>query len=281
MSLTFTREQLEQLVQDRMASTTQQLTEYQNKFKKQQKQIDDLKFFQEVDGNANNNNNKSQNNNSQNNQNNQKMEAKNKQMKETEDELNAIKTHLHKTLTENSHLSQQITQLKHQNIDLQANLQACNPPMSSPDAYKKALRLQSDLLDAKNVLQEEILARERAETNLQCLKMESESQIQDKDLNIGQLEMALQKREKDLDDGLTIMKSLEEEIQTVQRKFHEEHVLNQEMAEKFEAFEKEKNALADTLMEELEASKDKLTKLETRFDREKGELEDNCDELRQ
>ena len=258
-TINLTREQLEQIIQDRVASTTQQLTEYQNKLSQQRKQIDDLKFFQELDAG--------------------KANTSAKKTNDTEMELNAIKSHLHKTLTENSHLSQQIGNLKHQNIDLQANLQACNPPMSSPDAYKKALRLQSDVLDAKNLLQEESLRRERAETNLECVRIENESQIQKKGRKLMELKAALEERGKDLDDGLNIMKSMEEEMSSVQSQLHEEHALNQDMKEKYEMFEKEKNALADKLRVELESSKGKLEAMEERFDREKGELEDNCDEL--
>ncbi len=294
-TIKLTRDQLEQIIQDRVKSTNSQLEEYQLKMKSQQKQIEDLKFFQELDGNSGNNKGggsgsgsgsgngngtgtfKNQHHQTQRDV--QRQKEKEKATQEMEAELNAIKSHLHKTLTENSHLSNQVSSLKNQNIDLQANLQACNPPMSSPDAYKKALRLQSDLLDAKNVLQEEILRRERAETNLECLRMESESQISKKGRKISDLESALDERSSDLNDGVAIMKSMEEEMLAMQDKLQEEHEMNQEMKMKYEAFEKEKNSLADRLRKELEASKQKLKTMEERFDREKGELEENCDEL--
>ena len=254
---------MQHIIQERSKSATEQ---YENQIKEQQKQIDDLKFFQDLDldkatTNAN---------------------ANTKSIAiANATKLEQMEAQLHKSLADNTHLSQQITQLKSHNIDLQANLHACNPPMSTPDAYKKALRLQSELLDARNLMQEEVLGRERAETNLQCVQMESDSRINEKGNLIKDLEKALEERVKDLDDGVAIMKSLEEEMFGVQTTLEEERGLNSELKQKFEAFEMEKNSLAEKLRSELEASKQKVKDMEDRFDREKGELEDNCDDLMQ
>ena len=245
-SISLTRAQLEQIIQDRINNTTSSLHE---KITMQEKQISDLKFFQDLD-----------------------LDKATSASPELQAKMQQLET-------ENSHFVQTISHLKEDNLNLQANLQACNPTMNSPDAYKKALRLQSDLLDSKNLLQEEVLGRERAETNLECVKMEYDGQLKEQLDKIMELDVVLEERTKDLNDGVQIMKAIEDEMAELQNELEQEKENGQEMSEQFEQFEKKKNKLAKTLGEELEASNVHLEMLKERFDTEKNELEEKCQEL--
>jgi hypothetical protein len=252
-SISLTRSHLEQIIQDRIDATTSALHE---EIKSQEKQISDLKFFQDLDLD--------------------KATPNTHQTPVISPEHQAMMQQLE---TENSHYAQTISHLKEDNLNLQANLQACNPTMNSSDAYKKALRLKSDLLDSKNLLQEEILGRERAETNLQCVKMESDGKLMEQQNKIVELERNLEERMKDLNDGVHIMKAIEDEMEGVQIELDQEREGGQELRGQFEQFEEEKNKLAKSLGEELETSKAHLEKVEERFDTEKKELEEKCQEL--
>jgi chromosome segregation ATPase len=259
-SITLNRSQLEEIIENRIATRTSELQEV---ISQQQKQISDLKFFQDLDLD--------------------KVPVDTNKATEIspqlEEQIQATVSKLSKVQAENTRLNQIVSQLREENINLQANLQACNPTMSSSDAYKKALRLQSDLLDSKNLLQEEVLRRERAETNLQCFRLESENELKKSHERVLELEDTLKERSKDLDDGIQIMKSLEEEIESVQEELEKERQHNYDLQKEFEEFEEEKNLLAKKLGDELELSKSHLKDMEERFDREKKELEVKCTEL--
>lgn len=257
-TIPLTRTQLEQIIQDRIQKST---AEYRKQISQQEKQIDDLKFFQELDLDKTAN-------------------AKDVDHSLLQTQMQAQMSQLKQLQLQNQDLNNTVTLLKEQNIDYQAKLQAANPSsMSSPDAYKKALRLQSDLLDAKNLLQEEVLRRERAETNLEAHKMEAQSEMQKSKDKIEDLEKIIGERTKDLDDGVSIMKSIEEEMEGVQKELEEEKRVNSDLQKEFEKFEEEKNELAEKLGEELEKSKMHLQKVEERFDNEKLDLEEKCLEL--
>lgn len=261
-SITVKRSQLEDIIENRIAVRTSELEQV---ISQQQKQISDLKFFQDLDLD--------------------KVPAadtdkvKNVISPQLQQQIEATVSKLSKVQMDNTRLNQMVAQLRDENINLQANLQACNPTMSSSDAYKKALRLQSDLLDSKNLLQEELLRRERAETNLQCFRLQSENELKKSHERVLELEDELKERSKDLDDGIQIMKSLEEEITSVQQELEKERQHNYDLQQEFEEFEAEKNLLAKKLGDELELSKNHLKDMEDRFDREKKELEVKCTEL--
>lgn len=258
-SITLNRSQLERIIEDRLSAKTLEL---QDVISQQQKQISDLKFFQDLDLDKVPEDTKARDIAAQ-------MEV---QLRGAVDKLSQVQS-------DNTRLNKLLGQLREENLTLQANLQACNPPMSSSDAYKKALRLQSDLLDSKNLLQEEALRRERAETNLECFRLESENELKKSHERVIELEEMLKERTEDLDDGVQIMKSLEDEIESVQKELEKERQHNDNLQNQFEQFEKEKNLLAQKLGEELEASKNHLQEMENRFDKEKKELEEKCTEL--
>ena len=259
-TIPLTRTQLEQIIQDRIQKST---AEYREQISQQEKQIDDLKFFQELDLDKTASNTE-----------------KDVDHSILQTQMQAQMSQLKQLHLQNEDLNNTVTLLKERNIDYQAKLQAANPSsMSSPDAYKKALRLQSDLLDAKNLLQEEVLRRERAETNLEAHKMEAQSEMQKSKDKIEDLEKIIGERTKDLDDGVAIMRSIEEEIEGIQKELEEEKRVNSDLQKEFEKFEEEKNELAEKLGEELEKSKMHLQKVEERFDNEKLDLEEKCLEL--
>lgn len=259
-SITVSRSQLEEIIESRITARTSELQEV---ISQQQKQISDLKFFQDLDLD--------------------KVPAGTNNAQgispELETQIQVTAAKLSKVTLENTRLNQMVTQLRDENINLQASLQSCNPTMTSSDAYKKALRLQSDLLDSQNLLQEESLRRERAETNLQCFRMESENELKKSHERVLELEDILKERSKDLDDGIQIMKSLEEEIESVQQELEKERQHNDDLQNEFQEFEKEKNLLAKKLGDELELSKNHLKDMEDRFYREKKDLELRCTEL--
>lgn len=188
----------------------------------------------------------------------------------------------------------QMESLKLQNMELQTSLQSIldqttNQSSTSPtsnkiivsssDAYKKALRLQSDLLDSKIILQEEIARRERAEMNLDCLRLEMEDQRKQQEEWVGGLERLLEERMKDLDDGVLLMKGLEDEILETKALLEEEERKNDQWMEQYGQFEKEKDELAEGLMHQMKEHQENMVRMEERFKLEKQELEDQCVKL--
>lgn len=149
-----------------------------------------------------------------------------------------------KTLNDkNTSINMSLSNLKEENIDLEAKLQVLSPnhdDISTPEAYKKALRLQSDLLNTSNLYQEEILLREKAEKE----KNEMKSKIEE-------LERTIEERNRDLDDGVVIVKGLEQEVEEMEELLEKERTkvkeVNVAMAkykeESIDRFEKEKIAL--------------------------------------
>ena len=249
----------------------------QNQFKaqiqNQQKQIEDLKFFQELKANdddedekniGNGNGVKSNKNNKDDDiddddatgdAKNGKIQESIKIQKELQlqvqtmtSQLQAYQSQIRTTQGENTRLNSTINHHTHEILNLKASLQAlqhaANPSdpstMSSPDAYKKALKAQGGLHEAQNLMQEEALSRERAETNLQCLQMEHAKKVAEYQEKIKVLEKTIEEKFRDLDDGVLIMKGLEEELMVVGNDLDEERGARKRESKKFQDFESEK-----------------------------------------
>jgi chromosome segregation ATPase len=244
---------------------------FQQQIEKQQQQIDELKFFQELD---------------QSNATSPKEDTPTSKSipSSSSDIVQQLQHQITFLTTKEEEYKTQIEQLQSKNIELQASLQALDPKtyanqMTSSDAYKKALRLQSDLLDSKNLLQEESLRRERAEMNLDCFKLEADQRMMEYQTKIQELEKEVQERIKDLDDGVNIMKGLEEEVLETKALLEEEEQKNDTLMEQFEEFEKEKEYLAEKLTAQLQENQQYVADMESRFDEEKRVLEDQCAEF--
>ena len=249
---------------------------FQQQIEKQQQQIDELKFFHELDQ-SNNVPPPPTTTSTPTNMNHTNASPSSPTVQQLQHQITFL-------TTQEEHYKAQMEQLKSKNIDLQATLQALNPKkyanqMTSSEAYKKALRLQSDLLDSKNLLQEESLRRERAETNLDCFKLEANQRMTEYQTKIQELEQEVQERVQDLDDGVNIMKGLEEEILETKALLEEEEQKNDTLMEQFEAFEKEKEYLTEQLTLQLQENQQYVSNMERRFDEEKRILENQCVEF--
>jgi chromosome segregation ATPase len=215
------------------------------------KQLDELKFFQELekDQQWNEDQNVMINNKSVSSSPPPPPQESLQQIEQLQTQLRAAQSTVNTLNTENASINTQLVELREETIDLQAKLQFFSPNshnMSIPDAYKKALKLQSEVLDVRTLLQEEMLRREGAETNVECMKMEYEKKEMEMTDRIQELGKEVEERVNDLDDGVIIVKGLEEELEVMTEQYSKAESKVKELQEQLyecKTFEKEKKIL--------------------------------------
>ncbi len=192
-------------------------------------------------------------------------------------DLQAAQTTLNTLHAENTNLTASLSLLREENIDLQAKLEITH--LSSPEAYKKALKFKSELLEKENLLQEEILRRERAETNVECLKMEYGSERGELQIKIKELERTIEERNHDLDDGVLIVKGLEEEISITEDSLEKEKAKVKGLEYVVETCKREKQEMKEEVEARLNASKTHNEQIRSIFEKEKKDLEAKCEDF--
>jgi len=292
--ITLTKLQLDQLVEQRINGGTQKMSDKDKEIKSLKKQVDELKFFQELDSDDGDESDDGVSDGSKAPSPEKKKRRKsNKENKkstwktEYTEEIEVLKQHLsraegkaYQLEAENTHVRSTLKHIKQDNISLQAVVEASSPKaLSSPEAYKKALRLQGELHEARSALQEESLEKERAETNLDCYKVEIETKLKDAEERETSMRGNVKDMSNDLQEGVNIMKGLEEELQISQTRLKEEMERAQEVQKKLDELGKEQSNTSQLYEKQLGNANNKLKENEATFSKEKKELELKCTQL--
>ena len=264
--LNITQSQLDVIVRNRVALQAKDAgTDIQKSTLKQEllitrlkKEIEDLKFMQELDQNdskigqsTNDSSTKTH------------LVSLKEQLSVQQDQSTQIEA-------ENSLLKHKITSLQDENLDLRATVEASSPSaMSSTDAYKKALILRSELLEVKNELTQETEKRKIVEGNFEEFKSESSSQMAVMEQANMNYKNDLSTMGGDLQEGVTIMKGLEEELTMTNDVLEREKDKCEKLQKFIENLEIEKKNYMETTSDEMDV-------MEGKFKKEKKSLEEKC-----
>lgn len=249
-----------------------QLSMKDEKIRKLQKEMDEMKFFHELESGKDTNDTNSAGNSSSRTD----IEGYAKQNE-------ALRRQIARIESENSILLQNMTKVKKENSELQASIRSHqqlqqamneNDPKAS-NIYKKALKFQSELTQMKSTLQEEILARERAETNLDCFKLESQNKLSIREQEYNEMRENFDEMSKDLEEGVMIMKGLEEELLLAQSDMEEERQKRKESEESSKVMGND----LSTLKERCEELESQIGTYSAREKELKENLEENMTQL--
>jgi chromosome segregation ATPase len=266
--LNITQAQLDVIVRNRVALHTKDSANGRAKPNQEQellihrlkKEIGDMKFMQELDQNESKNGRSTNINDSSNKA---QLNGLKEQLSVQQDQTTQIEA-------ENSLLKHKITSLQDENLDLRATVEASSPTaISSTDAYKKALSLRSELLEVKNELTNEVTKRKATEKKLQEFENESASQMALMEQANMNFKNDLSTMGGDLQEGVTIMKGLEEELTMAQDDLETEKDKNEKLEELIKNLQSEKKHYLETTADEMDV-------MEGTFNKEKESLEKKC-----
>jgi len=191
-TVTLPLKKLEEMLSDRVAKREQELKlmihqhtddeairkikESEKEIARLQKEVDDLKFFQELNSQSDEDDEKRNvigisprnvgNISHRGSGTVSKLKSAERRLKELEKEVNDVRSENLELMDTNSALTCTVKD-------------AGTGFLNTAEAYKANLRMKADLSKIRTQLQEEILAKECAETNLKCFKLESVTKLQE------------------------------------------------------------------------------------------------------